>query len=228
MNEQKNTQEVCAHHPELCRDFTDPMALQRQLRKNLKSHFDPVKTSLTFPRLEGGEFKLTLADPNLLMAQVLESNTELNEIYSSIAATHGTGQQHPWNMIIGFDEFTPGDGFKPLNFKKCMVVSFNFDHLERRLLSAASTWFTPLVMRHHELSRIEGGFARVFRDYLRLHLLGPRGASNAGVPVKLGGIDRLIFVNLRYLLADGDGWRIALDWRGASCIKPCHYSLLRR
>ena len=150
----------------------------------------------------------------------------MTEIYSCIANSHGTGPEHPWDMIIGFDEFTPGDAFKPLNHKKCMVLSFNFEQLGKRLLNRDVTWMTPLVMRHHEIASIQGGWSRVFRDYLRLHLLGACGAVTSGVPIHLNGAVALIYVKFTHLLADGDGWRIVFDWRGASSLKPCRYKYM--
>ena len=102
-----------------------------------------------------------------------------------------------------------------------MVLSFNFIQLGSELLSRADTWVTPLVIRHTKLDTISGGFSRVLRDFLKLQLLGPQGLLTAGVPLVVNGAPLTIFANVKHLLGDGDGLRIALDWRGAASLKPC-------
>ena len=46
----------------------------------------------------------------------------------------------------------------------------------------------------------------------------------------LGGTPRPIFAHLRVLLADGDGHRVALQWNGATSLKPCfkHWNVVGR
>lgn len=68
---------------------------------------------------------------------------------------------------------------------------------------------------------------RVFLEHL---LFGPLGLATAGVPVRIDGVDRLIFGRLTNLLSDGDGHRQAWDWKGASSLKPCfkHFNVLRK
>ena len=102
-----------------------------------------------------------------------------------------------------------------------MVLSFNFIELGSELLSRADTWVTPLVIRHTMLEAISGGFSRVLRDFLKLQLLGPNGLLTGGVPLMVNGAPLTIFAKVQFLLGDGDGLRLALDWRGAASLKPC-------
>ena len=102
-----------------------------------------------------------------------------------------------------------------------MVLSFNFIELGRVLLTRADTWVTPLVIRHTMLDTISGGFSRVLRDFLKLQLLGPNGLLTVGVPLMVNGAPLTIFAHVQFLLGDGDGLRLALDWRGAASLKPC-------
>ena len=140
---------------------------------------------------------------------------ELSEIYGNIGNTYGCGPDRPWDLIFGFDEFSPGSALKPLNQKKNMVVSFNFKQVGKRLLSREDTWMTPMVIRHTVLAAIKGGFPRILRDYLKLHLIGSCGAITSGIPLVVNGAPMLVFVRVQGLLADGDGWRLSLNWRGA-------------
>ena len=63
--------------------------------------------------------------------------------------------------------------------------------------------------------------AQLLREYLRLHLIGPRGSLTAGVPLVVNGSPMLVYVKLTHMLGDGDGFRLAFSWRGASSLKPC-------
>ena len=58
--------------------------------------------------------------------------------------------------------------------------------------------------------------------YLELQLRCPEaGLCSAGVPVHTCGKDWLVFANLKILLGDGDGIRMALEWNGQGGVKPC-------
>ena len=56
---------------------------------------------------------------------------------------------------------------------------------------------------------------------MRLMLLGPEGFITAGVPVEVNGALVLIWSRVEIVLADGDGLRMLLSWRGANALKPC-------
>ena len=55
-------------------------------------------------------------------------------------------------------------------------------------------------------------------QYLKLQLLVDSGISLAGVALPGG---ELLYAKLRFLVADGDGFRIALDWKGFNSMHPC-------
>ena len=52
----------------------------------------------------------------------------------------------------------------------------------------------------------------------------------AGVPIMISGRPILLFARLTDLLSDGDGLRMAFDWKGASSMKPCfkHYNVFMK
>ena len=67
--------------------------------------------------------------------------------------------------------------------------------------------------------------------FLEIILLGPQGLSSSGVPLALSdGNNIMLFAKLGAILADGDGLRAGLDWRGASSLKPCfrHANLFKK
>ena len=102
-----------------------------------------------------------------------------------------------------------------------MNLSFNFIELGVDSLWHDSTWMTPVCVRHSIIAKVPGGWSHMFRQYLRLQLLGDTGLSTAGVPLLLAGKPFLLFAKLKYIVGDGDGFRMVWDWRGANSIKPC-------
>ena len=61
----------------------------------------------------------------------------------------------------------------------------------------------------------------MLRAYLNAHLLSETGISTAGLPLMLNGQPFMLFAKLSHMLADGDGLRLAFEWKGASGLKCC-------
>jgi len=78
--------------------------------------------------------------------------------------------------------------------------------------------------------QVDGGWSHMLRLVLERLLVGPLGLSTVGVPVRVGGEERLLFATLTNLLSDGDGFRMCWDWKGASSTKPCwkHFNVFRK
>ena len=59
---------------------------------------------------------------------------------------------------------------------------------------------------------------------------GLRVRLSAGVPIRVQGKDVLIFAKLSNIISDGDGFRVAYDWRGHASMRPClrHWNVLRK
>jgi hypothetical protein len=70
----------------------------------------------------------------------------------------------------------------------------------------------------------------MLRLFVERILYGPSGMSTVGVPLLIGGQERLLFAKLTNLLSDGDGHRMGWDWRGAASLKPCwkHFNVFRK
>ncbi len=143
---------------------------------------------------------------------------------------HPPSIEHPWSLIVGFDEFTPGDKLQCDNRRKAMVLSFTFKELGQMSLCTAHVWHTPVVIRTSVITQVEGEWSHMLRVYLQRQLLGPCGLATSGVPVVLAGQPTLIFARLTNLLSDGDGLRMALDWKGHASLKPCfkHYNVFKK
>lgn len=117
------------------------------------------------------------------------------------------------------------------NTRKCMVLSYSFLELGQSAMSQGLAWVTAAVARTHGvIDKTPGGWSALLRLFLENLLLGPEGLATAGIPVTVGGRSRLIFAALKNVLADGDGLRQALSWRGAAGLKPCfkHFNVYKK
>jgi hypothetical protein len=79
----------------------------------------------------------------------------------------------------------------------------------------------PGAIRSNVIASLKGVFSNVLRTYLRLHLFGPNGLETAGLPIVIKGEMFLLKAKVVNMITDGDGWRLALDWKGAASMKPC-------
>jgi hypothetical protein len=80
------------------------------------------------------------------------------------------------------------------------------------------------------LCKVDGGWSHMMRLFLERILFGESGLSTVGVPVLIGGQERILFAKLTNLLSDGDGLRMGWDWKGASSLKPCwkHFNVFKK
>ena len=80
------------------------------------------------------------------------------------------------------------------------------------------------------LYKVDGSWSYTLRLFLERMLFGQSGLSTVGLPIKVGGPDRLLFAKLTNLLTDGDGHRMGWDWKGASSLKPCwkHFNVFKK
>ena len=170
------------------------------------------------------------ADPSLLIPLILSKSSKLQDKYDLALRDHPCSPQSPWNLIIGFDEFAPGDKLKAGNHKKTMDLYFNFVELGHAALSQAATWFVPIAVRTDTCKAVSGGWAYMLAVFLKRIMLGTSGFATAGIPVVINGSPVLLFANLKILISDGDGLRLAYSWRGAASLKPClkHNNVLKK
>ena len=79
--------------------------------------------------------------------------------------------------------------------------------------------------------RVVGGWSAMLRVFLEHLFLGDLGLATVGLPLNLSQqAPVMLFAALTNILADGDGFRHAYDWRGASSLKPClvHHNVVKK
>lgn len=110
--------------------------------------FDSLCHHVDMP-LKGGldSWRWSFVDPNKLLSHIVEASTLLTDLFSSAARRCPPSPQKPWSLVIGFDEFAPGNKLKVDNNRKCMNLSFSFLELGQHALCNDLAWFTAVCVR---------------------------------------------------------------------------------
>ena len=182
--------------------------------------FNTLKHTMRFQRVGGGEVDFEICEPKALLALVLRENAIVREWFEEAWRAHPSSPSEPWHLLVGWDEFCPGNKAAVKSSRKTMTLSFSFVELRGRLHHDAA-WVTPLAIRASVLAEVAGGWSAVLRGFLRLMLLDVEGLYQAGYPIPIGGSAHLLFAQVHTLLSDGDGVRQALEWLGAGALKMC-------
>ena len=174
-------------------------------------------------------FEWEMCDPNRLVAYLIDRCPRLADAFADAANRFPCSASQPWHLVIGFDEFTPGNLLRPNNARKTMALNFSFMELGQERLWHDDCWFTPVLVRRTVIAEAEGGWSAMLRAYLHLHLFSNTGIATAGLPLVLGGQPFLLFAKLSHMLADAEGHRAALEWKGAAGLKCClrHWNVLK-
>ena len=178
--------------------------------------FEAVEATIPLTMEDGTSWDWPLCDPNKLMQKLVAESAGMAALFASAAAASPPSAEKPWRMVVGFDEFVPGNKLKIDNRRKAMVLNFSFLELGENLRLEAC-WFTPIVVRANIMGKVQGGWSAMLKQYLHLHLFGLGGLCN-GVRLCNGVV---VFGCLHNVLSDGDGIRMGLSWLGGNAMKPC-------
>lgn len=192
--------------------------------------FDELSIAIPFALLDGSEFLLEMLEPSRLLTEIVRCCPTTAGQYEEALRDHPSTAATPWDLVVGFDEFAPGAKLKVDNKRKVMVLSFSFRQLGQWALATGCCWHTPMVVRSSIMHQVQGGWSSILASFLRRFLLGPQGLSTAGVVLELSSGLKVLYARLGNLITDGDGWRLAFDWKGASSHRPCfrHFNVLRK
>ena len=96
------------------------------------------------PLVEGGEsFEWTYLAPAAWLAALVGKSSALESIFAAALATAPCSMHRPWSLIIGFDEFAPGNKLAVHNARKCMVLSITFMELGQEAISGGQPFDRP-------------------------------------------------------------------------------------
>ena len=201
-------------------------AKRHEVRAAFQERFDAIRVVATFPLTSGGTFDLEYAEPALLLSELISESPALSRVYKEALSR----SSETWDLVVAFDEYTPGNKLRVDNHRKVMNLYFSFTNLGQTALSDDVAWVVPLVIRHSVLQTIEGGWPHVLKVFLQRLLLGPHGLATAGLAMLIDGESYILRAHLSCVLSDGEGIKVGFDWKGASSLHPCikHWNVLKR
>jgi len=188
--------------------------------KGLDEQFYSLAQTLEL-RVDGKIFKWETYSPQLLLSFLLERSERLADSYAAALGASPPSRESPWNLIVVFDEFVPGNKANLDNRRKELTIAFSFAELGMSVLDKVSSWLVPAVLRSKVLSTCDGGASNCLRLVLRQLLCDRPHGFEHGYPVTIHNTHHIIYARLFVLLSDSDGLRMALDWRGFNSIRPC-------
>ena len=226
---------------ELQQQNLDVSNLSKRIGRAAAEPFERLKVTEQMPLQEqsrsassssssAASFTWEFAEPNLLL-QHLTTQPGMRDMFRRACREHPPSRANMWQLVITFDEYTPGNKLRLQNERKCMVLNYSFLELGAALSSKIS-WITPVVLRSSIISKVQGGWSHFLRRYLQVHLCSATGITTAGVPLQLHDDEPpiLLYAKLTSILSDGDGLRAALDWKGSAGLKPCfkHWNVWKK
>ena len=206
-------------------DLLETGISRRTIGRALKSAFKKVGCAQQVQMKEGGAWEWELCDPCKLVRHMLNESERLQNTFAQCALAHPS----PWHIVVAFDEFDTGDPTNAEHERKLLCLSFSFLEFGKERLWSEDYWFTPILVRHDMIKEAVGGWSAMLRVFLNRFLKGPTGISTAGLPLEVDNDIFYLVANVSNLLADGEGHQTALEWSGASSIKPCfrHWNVLK-
>ena len=183
--------------------------------------FHSIPLKLQRPNKPSQDFEWKFLDPNKLVAHMVARSPKLSSAFRQAMVERTCSADSPWHLIVVWDELTAGNVLSSTNARKTMVLSFSFIELGQEKLWHEECWFSPVAVRSKIISRAQGGWSGMLRAYLNARLLSTTGISTAGLSLILDGQPFLLFAKLSHMLADGDGHKLAFEWKGAAGLKCC-------
>jgi hypothetical protein len=85
----------------------------------LLERFDALHYVVEVPVVDGGEpFQWEMVDPAKLLAETVRLCSATRAAFTEAFAARPPSQDDPWDLIIGFDEFSPGNKLQVDNRRK--------------------------------------------------------------------------------------------------------------
>ena len=105
----------------------------------------------------GEDWVWSYMDPQKLMAFLLEEaigvQDGLADVFAEALSRCPGSMASPWSLVVGFDEFVPGNKLSSDHSRKAMVLSFSFLELGAGPLSRGVAWVTPIVVRSNIIAQ---------------------------------------------------------------------------
>lgn len=71
--------------------------------------FDRHRLKINLPMVDGTEFGWEIVNPLTWWPELVSRSPELQSVFSTALARHPVSVRQPWHLVVGFDEFAPGN-----------------------------------------------------------------------------------------------------------------------
>jgi hypothetical protein len=196
-------------------------ASRTHISEALKDDEKLLGLTLQMPSSNDGDVEWKLLEPNVLVAHVVGSCPQLQDAYAEAVKRSPPTLERPWDLMVCYDEFAPGNKLAYDNTRKTMVLSFNFEQLGNFVLQKDYSWMVPIIVRTSKMKTVLGGWSHMLRRFFHVMLLGTHGGATVGITVMINGLAVTLHSRVKYLGSDYDGIRIGWDWKGANSLRSC-------
>ena len=197
---------------------------KRQMRASLALLYDSIERVITVTTRGGRDLCVSFADPASLLEAVLTHNDDVYECFATAYDRFPCTADRPWRWVFGFDECWSGNPMAESG-RKSMVLSFSFREfalLSLTIAASSSMWFTTCVLQASVLKDVDGQWSCIFAHIVRMAFVSEGGGfARAGVIIACRGRVFRLFARVANILADGDGFKQLLQWKGANGMKCC-------
>ena len=98
----------------------------RVLRAARLERLDAVMRTIEVETDDGGTWTWPLCQPNLLFATMASESAPFQQLIRESLRASPCSRERPWNLLVGFDEFVPGNKLQLQPSRKAMNLSFTF------------------------------------------------------------------------------------------------------
>ena len=210
-------QNLVASDPE----FSTVSVSRRDLYRALDDLWGLVGTHLPLPQRGRPDFKWEIIKPQTGFQHLSETTDAFRHLVRQTLQRKPNTRSVPWEIVLHWDEVTPGMELKLDNKRKELCISWSFVDFGPEALCHAEAWVVLGILRSNIISKTPGALGCVLRVVLELFFCGPDGFSQVGVPIDVGGFRVIIFAGLGNIVVDWDALYKAFNHRGPSCVLPC-------
>ena len=131
----------------------NPTTARMALNAANVAKYQAMKVSFAMTLRETGQpWEFEFVDPAKLLTQLTNESRGLQALYAAAWARSPSSPTSPWSLVVGFDEFVPGNKLSVEHSRKTMVVSFTFKELGQVAMSHGTSWSTCVVVRSNKIA----------------------------------------------------------------------------
>ena len=105
----------------------EEIPLSRQKLSSARhARLDEVVRVIEVETVGGGQWQWHLCQPNLLFSTMVSESKPLQTLLKEAFLSSPSSRERPWSLVVGFDEFVPGNKLQLQPSRKAMNLSFTF------------------------------------------------------------------------------------------------------